>query len=440
MDSADDLLPTRQRSRLWDYAVLAALVLVSFTRAPYILVQGRFWAEEGKDFFPAIRSAGLGGLFFVHPEAGYFTLLTNAVILVSSWFPLAIAPLITAWLSVVVVVGISFLFYCSLASHPRTGADPLLRTVAVLAPFALLIGPAAYPETWANSINLPHYLPILSFLLVVAYPIGNGRVGPIRATAPFFLAISSPYSALVGLLEWRTPAKSTRGVSRSAAIGATVGLGIQVAVFLNRWSQARISSERSLALSPLRVADNSAYVLSGSVLGQDDTLAFIASVERVTDPYALSYLLTSVLALGLFAALVSASGRWLSLATIYAVGVVILLVTVAAYQGVGRGRYTVASIGILVVATVFAMFGSRVEAEEPPARVRIGSVVLLALFLAGGVSDFWTMERTAFLDCVDCPNWRDEIARLPDRGEELVRLDIWPYPEWSMQLTGLRWR
>src|SRR5438309_5276158 len=62
--------------------VFSLLVVVAFTRSPFVFVHGRFWAEEGSFHFrrmvahPTVRN-----LVFVQPNLGYYYLFLEA----STW-------------------------------------------------------------------------------------------------------------------------------------------------------------------------------------------------------------------------------------------------------------------------------------------------------------------------------------------------------------------
>ena len=420
-------------------AIFVALVLFSASRSPYVMLSGRFWAEEGRFFFPAIEAApGLAGLLFIQSEAGYYTFLTNAIVLVATWVPLEVAPLVTAWTSIAVVAAIGVVLHHHLARHPAAASDRYMRVAAVTAPFVLIAGPASYPETWANSINLPHYLPILSFILLAAYPISEGHAGWARLGAPFILGVSSPYSAIVGLLEWKAPRGVATGGQRVAAIGATVGFLIQLGVFLERLSRDSIIDERSLSPTPFRVVENFAYALSSATVGQEEVLGFIASIESWVSAPVLAYVTTAVLSTVVFAMLLSGADPMLRLLAVTSFSGVIVLVTVAAFQGVGRGRYTVASVGILLVTTFLALFGTERGQLPVPRRTRVAGAVLVGMFAFVTVTDHWTMERQAFLVCDGCPDWRSEVARARERPGVATEVGIWPYPEWSMEIGALQ--
>ncbi len=421
----------------------AGLFAVAYSRAPYVLTAGRFWAEEGNAFFPAIRDASprLLGIFYYLPEAGFVALTTNIVVLFSTLVPLSIAPLVTAWLSVAVVVGISILLHRALITHPRCGNDRAMRALAYIAPIVLLVGPVGYPEAWANSINLHHYLAVLSFLLVAAYPAFETRGGAARTVAPFVLGASSPYSALIGLLDWWRPKGVPIGRQRRAALSATAGFLVQVLGFARSYQGNVVTPQRRFIVRPSQVLENAAFALSSTVAGQDTMLAVIGPIERSsaltdgsTGPFALTFMLVTLLSTAGFAVLLLASDRRLAVLTLLSFVAVIALVSFAAFQGVGRGRYGIAPVGILVTATFLIIYGPRITGVALKKRVEIVGGAFVALFALAGATEFWTLERGSFLDCRECPDWVGQVSEWDQSVGEEVIIRIWPQPQWSMTL------
>src|SRR4051794_34256811 len=76
------------------HGVFVLLVLVAISRSPYILVHGRFWAEEGRIHFGHMLSDDSPrSLFFVYGHSGYFDVFTNAGTWLGAQVPIARAPL-----------------------------------------------------------------------------------------------------------------------------------------------------------------------------------------------------------------------------------------------------------------------------------------------------------------------------------------------------------
>lgn len=143
-------------------ALWGAVVLLSLFKMRGYALHGRFWAEEGRDFFRDIAGLpGADGLFYVFNH--HLELWTNFVVWCATQVPLLYAPLVTCWLSwlfqlIPIAVVIGFRRHFGL-----TFARALLFVLAA----------AALPqsaEVWANSINLHFHFALLAALIAVVPP------------------------------------------------------------------------------------------------------------------------------------------------------------------------------------------------------------------------------------------------------------------------------
>jgi hypothetical protein len=68
----------------------AALMVAAFTRAPYLLLHGRFYAEEGSLHFPhMVEHPGLKSLLYVQTRTGYWNFFCDVATWVAAKAPLA---------------------------------------------------------------------------------------------------------------------------------------------------------------------------------------------------------------------------------------------------------------------------------------------------------------------------------------------------------------
>lgn len=128
----------------------------------YYLTSGRFWAEEGTIFYRKIADLGLLESAFLLFN-GHLELITNLVVLASTWVDLRFAPLVTTYLSFLLQSLPIVLLLCFRRS----------LHLGRLAVFGLVIVVAGMPqaqEVWANSINLHFHFSLL-LALVIAIPI-----------------------------------------------------------------------------------------------------------------------------------------------------------------------------------------------------------------------------------------------------------------------------
>ena len=78
------------------------LLLIIFYRSPYILLHGRFAAEEGSIYFAnAYKYGFFYSFFFVDFKSGYLNLWSNISGIVANLFILKLAPLISNYLSLI---------------------------------------------------------------------------------------------------------------------------------------------------------------------------------------------------------------------------------------------------------------------------------------------------------------------------------------------------
>src|SRR5215470_16551381 len=84
---------------------LAALLVVAISRAPYVLTRGRFFAEEGSIYYPHMRD---GSIWYVAKSVGYIYGFLNGATWLAARVPIEHAPLVTAWLSLGLVMVVAW--------------------------------------------------------------------------------------------------------------------------------------------------------------------------------------------------------------------------------------------------------------------------------------------------------------------------------------------
>ena len=138
------------------------LLLIFFYRSPYIFLNGRFMAEEGEIFFAnAYKYSFAYSFFFVDLYSGYLNLWANISGIISNFFDLEIAPLISNYLSLIPkLLIIYFVLYENLIALNNFWYKILFCLI-------VFICPQNVPEIWMNSINSQIFFCILSFVLLI---------------------------------------------------------------------------------------------------------------------------------------------------------------------------------------------------------------------------------------------------------------------------------
>lgn len=224
--------------RLAPHALLAAFALLCIARAPRILIEGRFWAEEATVYFQfAVSRPTLAAL--LAPHLGYYSLVANAATGLAAAVPLELAPRLTAGLALVVqLVPAAWLVY---ARRPAGLPDTLAVRALGL---ALLAFVATSQEVWLNTITSQFHLAVASALVLATPPAGARQ----NRTALGVLALGGLSGvvsvALVPLFWLRAHVEGCRTRARQAGLLTACALGQLAAVATSP------DSARTIAFDP----------------------------------------------------------------------------------------------------------------------------------------------------------------------------------------------
>ena len=176
------------RTVLHVWLPLAAFALLICVRMPDIILQGRFWAEEGPQFFAnAWVAPPLTALFTSY--GGYLNLVANAATLAARWsVPLAWAPYVT------IVTGLAFQLCPPLLL--LTARDAWLQPihVRVAAVLLLLLVPCS-EEIWLQTLHCQFEL-LLCCALILALDETTGT----RAWFALGLLFLAPLTGVVSIV------------------------------------------------------------------------------------------------------------------------------------------------------------------------------------------------------------------------------------------------
>jgi hypothetical protein len=407
-------------------AALAVVLVVALSRAPYLLLHGRFWAEEGTVHFAhSATSSFVDAIGFVYTNARYYNLFPNVATWIATEVPLERAPLVTAWMSFGVV---ALMVWIALAWP----SDLLPNVGAKLAAVVLLVvGTLAEPEVWLNTLHVQVYLAIVALLLlfVRVHEIGRPRfvaglaVLVVAGLTGLYAAAFAPLFVVRALLE-----RTRRRFAWALAI--VVPALVQVVVVLTREDTQHVESVK--ATNPgIEEAVRTILVwhVSGFAFGQDlvEDLRY-ARAGTVLGWVAL--VLGGLVVVGVVALVCRLlPSAWVALLLVGAFVLIEALIQLGAFGEAG-GRYVVLPIAILTLLTVY------VAATARPGWLQYGAVALCGLVLLVGLSQFWT-RQSARLRCIDCPEWDRPVERWQeDHDRPLV---IWPYAgevrgQWRIRL------
>ncbi|MDQ1479605.1 MAG: hypothetical protein QOI44_466, partial [Actinomycetota bacterium] len=332
-------LPRRQR-----VVAFVVLVGVAFSRSPYLLLHGRFYAEEGHLYFAHMRD---GSIWFIARPVGYIYAFVN----VSTWFAARVslerAPLVTVWFSFGVVAAI---IWAALSWPsdllPNAGSRVAAATL-------LVVSPMAVPAVWLNTTNVQVYFGVLALLLLFVRVTRIGRAGFVVAASLLAIAgLSGVYAAMLAPL---FVLRAVRERSRRMILLASV-------ISLCALAQLIVVTQH---LGSGHLADNTGHFRGFAVTTRDvagrQVTTFLFGNTIASGLQARAFSGFKLLAFGFFAVAVvavliavaaSVSRRGVAVRLVLSLLLIEVLVLFGTHGRLAAGRYVVVPIAILVLMAV----------------------------------------------------------------------------------------
>ncbi len=427
--------PPTGLSRVAPWLVFGAALALSAWRAPQLLGEPRFWAEEATDFYAAAHwLPWLQSLFFVPPHTvGYLLLSASVPATIAALLPVAWGPFVTTW-AAAAILAVALALVCF--GRSLFWDTPLRRALACA---VILLAPTSLGEVWLNSTNSQVYCGVVALCLLCEDLRGASRRRIVLYAALLLgCGLSGVYSALlVFAFAWKVWLERSPG-SR-VLLGVNVATAaVQAAVFASLWSETALQASRFRQLDWVRSATHMFYQqflvplgLRPLVRALGDPLAVLGTLAQ--NPRA--PLIVALAVLGLLGAvlvvalLVDRELRSPRNLLVIALPSLALFTTVSAKHGRVSGRYAVLS-GITLLLLLLA------HARFSPGGSRWRSVLasgLLAWSLAVGAFGF--RDDDAFRCPGGCPRWDDEVAHWC--GDPSYAPQVWPV---RLPLEGPQWR
>ncbi len=175
------------------FLTLFAYLAFVFQRSPEILSEGRFFAEEGAIYWSySLVNSKFNTLLYTPVIAGYYLLVTNFQILITTIFPVWFAPLTTVWLSLTIQLLPSLLFLILTSSKIETKKRIIISQILIFLPSLNFL------EIFANSINSQTYLGVSVFIIYIYGLEGKNKIISVwENIILIFGSLSSYYSIIL---------------------------------------------------------------------------------------------------------------------------------------------------------------------------------------------------------------------------------------------------
>lgn len=411
------------------------LLLIFFYRSPYIFLNGRFMAEEGEIFFAnAYKYSFLYSFFFVDLYSGYLNLWANISGIISNFFDLEIAPLISNYLSLIPkLLIIYFVLYENLIALNNFWYKILFCLI-------VFICPQNVPEIWMNSINSQIFFCILSFvLLIIDYQ--HDKIKLVNLGLLLISGLSGIYSCIL------TPVffykyflfKKSQDFFNFLII-LLCSITQVIIIFYSKFTGSLYAGK--IHFIDLELINNFIYnVFLKSFFGGNLIKYFYFNLETYFYIIILgSFLLFSFFIFFLLSFIndfksFSAKSKFFFISLIYCFLSVSIIVMVGGVSNYVGGRYAALPSFYMLLLVLLSISILRNNL------MRFCLIILLIISNVVGFSEFRpnvlqinnNHHTLKSLDCIGCPNWEEEVKKF--RADNNYELKIWPYNNKSMNLN-----
>lgn len=426
-------------SRRAAWLIFGAALVFAVARAPQLLLEPRFFAEEGAVYYAvALREPVLDALFHLPPHRIAYLALsaTLPATFAAKLMPIELAPFATTYaaLAAVLIALALIVFRPSLL-----WSDPTRKAVACA---IVLLAPSSLGEVWLNSTNSQIYFGLISFcILFEDLRQASWRRIALYALLVSFCGLSGVYTSFLSFaFVWKVWLERSRGAWVVASVVAVTS-AIQFGAFVWMWSE-NLTSPAKLQLDWVRSAIfsfHSQFVtplgMRLFVLDRVDTIRMVYSIEDdARAPAILGTAIASFLAAVAFVvAFVDRDLRSPRSGLVLAFVSLAVMTTLSANFGKTTGRYAVLS-GICLLWLLLAHTHRRGGALVHARAVAASALLLWAL----GVGAAGYRDDPAFTCPGGCPRWTEEVARW--RADPTFRPQVWPRrfppsaPQWRVDL------
>ncbi len=413
------------------------LLLIFFYRSPFILLNGRFMAEEGSVYFAnAYKFSFLNSFLFVDLKSGYLNLWANISGIIANLFNLKFAPLASNYLALIPKIFIIFL-----ALYNKSIL--LIKFEhKVLFCFLVFLSPTNVPEIWLNSINSQIFFCIISFLLVFSYYEEN-RINYFHLILIIMAGLTGIYSCILFPIFFFKYLffKNKQNLLNFVSIFICTVIQLSLVLYAKL---SNILYQGKLHSINLDIFTNYIYnVFIKAFLGTSFTkYLYYNYLSTELNLYFISILIIFIFIVTTFFLYIflnkntflKIENKFIILSSFYSLITTSLVVMTGATGDYVGGRYAaLPSFYLLIIALAFYIFLSKFK-------LRYFFLLILITSISIGVYEFRPPTKNVkhqyikYLDCVDCPNWENEINNF--QQDKKYRLKIWPYPRKTMSLIS----
>ncbi len=415
-------------------SLLLIIIFLSFYRSPYILFDGRFFAEEGKYFAYAWKNGFFSGLFFIEDAAGYINLIANIFTSIASIIKIEYAPFVTAYGSLIIIL---ILPYFILFRDSKIFSTTNKKIIGAI---LLFCSPPFVPEIWLNSINLQIYLCLISIVILFMENL-NKKQRIFNNLIVFMSGFSGVYTCSI------LPLFAANYFFKKNLYNLTNFLILSISTLFQLYLIIYFKIKNTLHSS----------VLSGNInfngfdlfnynnifkpfFGRqlihfiwENLIKFFSFINHIHLILFL-YLFLLILLIINFKKVVNFVYKdKIILYLIYifcTISIIIIFGSLGLYFG---GRYSVIPGATLILILFY------LQSKIDNTFLKYIFMMLITTSIITGIYEFRPPTKNVkhlylkYLDCINCPVWKEEIGNWKNDKDYVIK--IWPYPTKTMQLN-----
>ena len=395
------------------------IILLTFYRSPFILINGRFVAEEGYIWFRNIFLFGnFDTLIFVHEFSGYLNLWMNIAAILAAIPPIEFAPLATVYFALLLKIYIFFYIIFSNSSLLPNIQSKYIGCIIVL------FSPVMTPEIWLTSLFSINYLGILVFLMLFE----KNKNSHFKKINPYVLLISG-LSGLYGCV--LAPlfyikyffSKNKSNLLNFIVISLCSFAQLLIIIYTKIFN---LIAEDRFFITYEKII-NFIYNAILKVFFGREILQKIIFITNFNLGKILALVFVFFLFLIVFLILLKKKDYILNMiAASFAIETLLVLFG-AAYKDFAGGRYAVVP-GVIISFMILRLFFLFKEAIYKG----IFFIILLISLVVGFLEFKYFTIYPTFLSCINCPVWKEEIIKWKKDNHYII--NIWNYPHQQLKL------
>ena len=418
--------------------LLCLILAIAFWRSPYIFLNGRFIGEEATHhFIYALENTFLKNLFYYDNVAGYFSLLPNILLWISTKIPIEFAPLITVYGSFFFIILLPYL--CLFRDSQFLGNE----NKKIMASLILFLSPTFVPEIWLNSLNSQIYLCLISILIL--FMINLNHTKKILNHILLLLGgLSGIYTcALLPLFGLKFYLNKTRYNFMNVIILLTTNLLQLILIIYSKLNNKLHASVLENDFTPEIVVNFFYNIIAKPFFGRELTYLIWDKIFIIIDNNFAIFFISLFIILLSFVIFKYKEIKFFFKNNIVFLNLVIIFMIISTiilvgslYNQVG-GRYAVIPGTLLILCVL------EISYKTFNVYIKSFSFILIFLSITAGIYEFRPHQNNIhedqyikFLDCINCPDWKSEINIW--KNDKNYTIGIWPYPQKNLNLSNIK--